>query len=139
VDLCPAPCEVGNLDLSESAFVKIAGNASLGRVNITWQFVECAMTSPVSYKYKDGSSQYWTAVQVRNSRLPVQSLDWSKDSGATWTGTTRMDYNYFLDAVPGFGAGTTLVRITAIDGQVLEDTLPAVQALLVTQGHANFK
>lgn len=39
IDKCPG-CDAGDLDLSETAFSKIA-NKSAGRVKITWRFVEC--------------------------------------------------------------------------------------------------
>ena len=103
-----------------------------------WQFTACDVTGPVSYKYKDGANEWWTAVQVRNHRLPVTSLEWSSDDGATWNPTERQDYNYFL-ADSGFGADPVKVRITAVDGQTLVDDLPAVQAEAVFQGAAQFR
>lgn len=39
IDKCPG-CDAGDLDLSETAFSKIA-NKSAGRVKITWRFVDC--------------------------------------------------------------------------------------------------
>lgn len=39
VDLCPG-CKMGDLDLSEESFAKIA-NMSAGRVKISWSFVAC--------------------------------------------------------------------------------------------------
>ncbi|MBU1239372.1 hypothetical protein KJ865_06655, partial [Myxococcota bacterium] len=109
----------------------------LGRVDITWQFVPCDTTGPVSYKYKDGANQWWTAIQVRNHRLPIVSLKWSTD-GTTWHSTTRQDYNYFIDS-GGFGADPVRIRIEAVDGQILEDELPAVQAELEVDGAAQFQ
>ena len=48
---------------------------------------------------------------------------------------------YRLDRRPagsGFGAGTTQVRITAVNGDTLMDTLPEVQASLVVSGQSQF-
>ena len=81
VDLCPE-CGHGHLDFSPQAFDKIAERAA-GRVPISWQFVACDEEGPVSYKYKDSANEWWTAVQVRNHRLPVATLEWSPD-GTTW-------------------------------------------------------
>jgi expansin len=136
VDLCPE-CKAGHLDLSREAFAQIAA-VELGRVDITWQMVPCDVSGPVSYRYKDGANQWWTAVQVLNHRLPIESMEYSKDGGGAWESTQRMDYNYFL-ADGGFGEGSTQVRITAIDGQTLVDELPAVQEYLVTEGSAQFQ
>jgi expansin (peptidoglycan-binding protein) len=135
VDECPE-CPSGNLDLSPQAFQQIAELAQ-GRVSITWSFVACDVTGPVKYKYKDGSNPWWTAVQVSNHRLPITKFEWSAD-GTQFTEMPRQDYNYFL-AASGFGPNSVTVRITAIDGQTLTDTLPAVQELLVVDGHAQFQ
>jgi len=135
VDLCPE-CEQGHLDLSMEAFAKIA-DVSAGRVPITWQVVPCAVTGNVEYRYKEGSSQYWTAIQVRNHRLPITSLE--VQLGGAWQPVARSDYNYFVDAA---GVGTTggfSVRITASDGQQLVDALPPVQSALVVTGAAQFQ
>jgi expansin (peptidoglycan-binding protein) len=91
----------------------------------------------VSYKFKDGSNPFWTAVQVRNSRFPIAKLETSKD-GLTFSEAQRQDYNYFLNG-SGFGQGPTQVRITAQNGATLSDTLPAVQAELVVPGTSQFQ
>ena len=135
VDECP-DCSPGQLDLHPDAFAELAPTTA-GRVPITWTFTACDVTGPVKYKFKDGSNPYWTAVQVQNSRLPIAKLESSAD-GTTWTEAARQDYNYFLND-KGFGTGMTQVRITAEDGQMLVDTLPAVQASLVANGQAQFQ
>jgi len=73
-------------------------------------------------------------VQVRNSRYPISKLESSKD-GAAWTEAQRQDYDYFLNG-GGFGAGSTQVRITALNGATLIDTLPEVQASLEVSGQS---
>lgn len=134
VDLCPE-CQTGHLDLSPSAFEKIAP-LSAGRVDIAWRLVSCAVSGPVAYHYKDGSNQWWTAVQVRNHRLPIVRFEVDKGDG--FVQLLRTDYNYFLDEA-GFGPDGVQVRITATDGQVLVDTLPPVQEYLLTEGAAQFE
>lgn len=135
VDLCPE-CKSGDLDLSPQAFEKLAP-LDRGRIPITWAFAACDVAGSLRYRFKDGANQWWTAVQVQNSRLPVTKFEWSKD-GASWKAIARTDYDYFLDD-KGFGPDPVHVRVTAIDGQTLEDMLPAVQALLVVDGKAQFK
>ncbi len=130
VDRCPE-CEMGHLDLSQSAFAKIA-DVSAGNVAITWHVVECNVSGPVTYHYKDGTSQYWTAIQVRNSRLPITSLEIQGASG--FAPVNRESYNYFVDA-SGAGAAAITVRITSLDGQELVDTLtPPASDISVTGG-----
>ncbi|HEY6726176.1 MAG TPA: expansin EXLX1 family cellulose-binding protein [Polyangiaceae bacterium] len=135
VDLCPE-CQSGDLDLSPQAFEQIAPLAH-GRVGIDWTFVSCDVSGSVQYRYKDGTNPWWTAVQVLNHALPIAALEWSND-GSAFRAAERQDYNYFLDA-SGFGENPVTVRITAVDGQTLTDTLPGPQELLVVEGDAQFE
>lgn len=135
VDLCPE-CQSGDLDLSPQAFEQIAP-LEHGRVGIDWTFVSCDVSGSVRYRYKDGTNPWWTAVQVLNHALPIASLEWS-DDGSSFQAAPRQDYNYFLDAA-GFGENPVTVRITAVDGQTLTDTLPGPAELLVVEGRAQFE
>jgi expansin (peptidoglycan-binding protein) len=136
VDRCPE-CQPGDLDFSQEAFALIA-LVEAGRVPISWTFVACDVIGPVSYRFKEGSSPYWTALQVLNHRLPITQLDFSSDGGSTWNPTVRQEYNYFL-AASGFGVLPVRVRITATDGQTLIDQLPLPASELVVQGQAQFQ
>lgn len=131
VDLCPE-CLAGHLDLSAEAFAKIATPAD-GRVAIRWQATPCAVTGNVAYHFKDGSNAYWTALQVRNHRLPIAKLEIEK--GGVFLEVSRASYNYFVDPA-GTGSGPIHVRITAVDGQTLEDTLPPVASDVTVSGAA---
>jgi expansin (peptidoglycan-binding protein) len=135
VDLCPE-CKTGDLDLSPQAFEKIAP-LEQGRVPITWQLVSCDVPSHMRYRYKDGSNQWWTAVQVLDHRVPVASVEWSSD-GETFQEMERMDYNYFL-AENGFGTDAVTLRLTAMTGQTVTDELPPVQELLIVEGTSQFE
>ena len=135
VDLCPE-CNAGHLDLSQQAFAQIA-EVSAGRVDITWNFVACTVQGPVRYRFKDGTNQWWAAILVENHALPITSLEWSLDGGS-WQQADRQDYNYFVVS-SGLGTGPVSVRITAIDGQQLEDDLPVVEEYLVVDGRAQFQ
>ncbi len=116
-DLCPE-CKAGHLDLSREAFAKIA-DPILGRVNITWQVVSPAVSGPIIYHFKDGSNQWWTAVQIRNHRNPIAKFEYL--SGDTWVSVPRSDYNYFVQA-SGMGPGPYSFRVTDVYGNVLSDS-----------------
>ena len=133
VDLCPE-CVAGQLDLSQGAFAKIA-DVSAGRVPITWTVVACNVAGAVAYRFKEGSSQYWTAIQVRNHRLPIAKLEWKKNGA--YAAIPRESYDYFVVS-GGVGTGAITLRVTASDGQTLEDTLPSVQAGVVVPGASQF-
>jgi expansin (peptidoglycan-binding protein) len=134
VDLCPE-CEMGHLDLSQEAFAKIA-DPSAGNVPITWSVVPCDVSGNLSYEYKDGTSQWWTAIQVRNSRRVVQGMEWMA-SGA-WTPINRTDYNYFV-VDSGVGPNPIQVRITAVTGEQLMDMLPAPASAVAVPGNVQFQ
>lgn len=135
VDSCPDCSEKGHLDLSQQAFAKLADPAE-GRVSVRWRMVPCDVQGPVRYHFKDGSSQYWTAIQVRNHRVPVARLEYSKNG--TWVNVTRESYNYFVEP-SGMGTGPLKLRVTSSDGQMLEDTLPSIASDQTFDGAAQFK
>lgn len=121
VDSCPG-CGAGHLDLSREAFAKIAPLPK-GRVPITYQTVACAVTGSLAFHFKDGSSKFWTAIQVRNHRVPVSKLEYQRDGA--YVDMKRESYNYFV-ASEGVGdqPGGLRLRVTSADGQVVEETLP---------------
>lgn len=131
VDRCPG-CKRGDLDLSPQAFERIAP-LSAGRVPVAWRLAPCAVDGPIAYKYKEGSNPYWIALQVRNHRVAVASLELRQ--GERWVPLQRERYNYF---VGGEGDGPLLVRVTSTTGVTLEDELPAVNPGAVVQGKAQF-
>jgi expansin (peptidoglycan-binding protein) len=134
-DVCPE-CRTGDLDLSAEAFALIADPVA-GRVPITWQVVTAPVSGPVQYRYKEGSTRYWTAVQVRNSRLPIARLQIWPTGASGWIDVVRTDYNYFVHAAT-VDAGPIHVRVTASTGAVVQDTLPEPQPGLQLTGQAQF-
>jgi expansin len=118
VSHCPE-CSPGDIDLSPLAFSGIA-DTSLGRVRITWHLRPCPVSGPIVYHFKDGSSQWWTAVQIRNHRYPVMSVEYRTQGGAYKT-LGRTNYNYFVEP-SGMGAGPYTFRVTDIFGHALTDS-----------------
>jgi expansin (peptidoglycan-binding protein) len=117
-DLCPE-CKPGDIDLSPEAFALIA-DLNLGRVHIDWHYVECAVNGPIVYHFKDGSNQYWTAIQIRNAKHAIAKIE-GKDQNGAYQPLSRMDYNYFI-ASSGLGPGPYSLRVTDVYGGVVEDT-----------------
>ena len=118
VDECPE-CPAGNIDLSPQAFERIAP-LELGRVPISWRYASCMVSGPIVYHFKDGSNQWWTAVQIRNSRNPVDKLEYR--NGSQWVSVPRTSYNYFVQTNPGMGPGPYTFRVTDHYGNVLTDS-----------------
>jgi expansin (peptidoglycan-binding protein) len=117
VDQCPG-CARGDVDLSREAFERIAP-LSAGRVPITWHEVACEVGGPVSYHFKDGANEFWTAIQVRDHRYPIARLEVL--DGDTYRAIPRLEYNYFVDE-GGLGTGPYTLRVTDSHAQVIEDT-----------------
>jgi expansin len=135
VDLCPG-CAKGSLDLSESAFAKIADPIE-GVVPIRWSVVPCAAPGPLSYVTKEGTSKYWTAIQVRNHRTPIAKLEIEK--GGVFVDAPRANYNYFVLATGAGTDGAFRVRVTSVSGETLIDSLPGPRDGATFPGSANFK
>ncbi len=134
VDKCPG-CAAGGLDLSETAFGMISP-LSAGRVAITWQEVDCPVTGPISYEFQSGSTQFYTAIQLRNTRYPIATLE-SIDGNGSAQAMPRQDYNYFV-AASGLGPGPYALRVTDQRGHVLDDTGIALDPGAASPGSAQF-
>jgi expansin (peptidoglycan-binding protein) len=117
VDKCPE-CPQGDIDLSPVAFAVIA-DLPLGRVPISWVYTECDVLGPIVYHFKEGSNPFWTAVQLRNHRLPIARLE-AKGPSGDYVELPRADYNFFV-ADAGLGEGPYSFRVTATTGEVLTD------------------
>lgn len=135
VDKCPE-CKPGDVDLSAQAFALIA-NPAAGRVPISWQFVAGDVQGPVTYKYKEGSHEFWQAILVRNHRVPVAKLEILPSGATNWITLNRADYNYFIHpaTVPN---APLQVRVTAVTGATVQNMLPAPQSGIEVGGTAQF-
>lgn len=136
VDRCPG-CGPGGLDLSREAFERIAEPGD-GRVDISWQVVAGPVTGPVVYHYMEGTTRYWTAIQIRNHRWPIDSLEIMPSGSDEWLKVERRNYNYFVRS-KNISPGPLRVRITAVTGEVLEDQLPEPASNMDIPGKAQFR
>jgi expansin (peptidoglycan-binding protein) len=117
-DQCPE-CAKGDVDLDQNAFAQIA-DISKGRIPISWHYVANDQAGNMKLYFKEGSSQWWTAVQVRDHLYPIAKLGYRiTGSGSGFIDLPRQPYNYFL-ASGGFGVGPYDFRITDFWGQTVE-------------------
>ena len=111
VDSCPE-CPAGHLDLSRTAFRKIADEVT-GIVPITYRSVPgAAAPGPISVRVKEGSSRYWLGVLIDNHSYQLRSVTIDGHS------TRREDYNYWI-AEAGAGPGPFRIRITDVYGHAV--------------------
>lgn len=117
-DLLPEG-QKGDLDLYVDAFPLIAP-AEKGCVPVSWEIVplDIADSVSVSYRFKEGSTEYWCGVQVLDHRYPIAKLEYLNLDGE-FIEIARRHYNYFESS--DMGAGPFTFRITDIYGQVVID------------------
>jgi expansin (peptidoglycan-binding protein) len=113
VDQCP-DCGAGHIDLSPTAFAKIAP-LSAGQVSVSYtRLVNPALPGPVGLRVKEGSSRYWLALLATNTGNPLASVAVQSASGG-WHDLARASYNYWI-APSGAGDGPFTVRLTDTAG-----------------------
>lgn len=116
VDRCPA-CAAGDIDLSQTAFSQIA-ELSAGRIDVSWNFVDCPGDERMQIHFKDGSNGFWTALQVRRHRSSIASLE-ARSASRDWHAIERLNYNYFVDT-DGLGEGPYDLRLTSVHDAIIE-------------------
>jgi len=118
-------CTNGHIDLSRSAFQTLTGQ-STGDINgITWKYVPCDNVGEVQFLLKKADDQYWNQFLVLNHRYPIVKAEVLMLDGR-WVAATREAYNYWLPAEgagPGGDMGTYRVRVTDINGGIVEEQL----------------
>lgn len=128
----------GDLDLYIDAFPLIAP-AIKGRVPVSWKIIplDTAENAPVSYKYKEGTTEFWCGIQVRNHRYPITRLEYLDENGE-FQEINRRPYNYFESDKMGKGPFT--FRITDIYGQmIIDENIPlSYDDTEIIQGHVQF-
>ncbi|HEU4349859.1 MAG TPA: expansin EXLX1 family cellulose-binding protein [Actinoplanes sp.] len=122
IDSCP-PCEPGHIDLSRTAFKKIADELD-GIVPVTYRRVaNPAVPGSISVRLKEGSSRYWFAVLIDNHANPLTGVKVSSRGGSARP-ATRADYNYWI--IEG-GAGPGPFTITVSDSYGKRTTLSGIK------------
>ena len=112
IDQCPE-CAAGHIDLSETAFARLAP-LSTGLISVSYTPVtDPALPGPLSAEVKQGSSPYWLALLIDNTGNPLASVQVKTSSG--WLSLTRASYNYWI-AASGAGPGPFTVRGTDTQG-----------------------
>jgi expansin len=132
VDECPG-CSRGDLDFSPEAFERIARVAD-GRVPISWRYVPCPVSGPIRYHFKEGSSRWWTALQIRNHRHRIRAVSWRGADGS-FTPVEREDYNFFV-VHDGMGPGPYTLRIEDVYGHAIVDEQVPLRAGGDVEGNA---
>jgi expansin len=133
VDQCPIgtnnKCKPGHLDLSRAAFLQIGSENEgyLGTANggmygqISWRYVPCENDGNVHFRLKEPTNQAWNQLLVENHKFQITKVEVRVNG--TWVNASRQEYNYWEPPNGTFGAAPYRVRVTDINGTVLEDTV----------------
>ncbi len=114
MDQCPE-CEPGHLDLSREAFARIADPVR-GIVDVSYRLVaDPPLSGPLTFRIKEGASQWWFAVLVAGHGNPLRSVEVRQGSSGPWRAAARESYNYWL-IESGAGPGPYQIRVTDTRG-----------------------
>jgi len=130
IDRCPE-CKHGDLDFSDKAY-KALTNESPGRVKITWSLIPCDISiasypalvksdSKIKFKFKTGSTSYWTEIQIYNTRYPVAKCFVKIKN--KYIPLKRRDHNYwYREDNSSMGSDPFTFRVELADGSIIDAT-----------------
>jgi hypothetical protein len=111
--------EPGDIDVSPSVYAAL--NQDEYPRTMTWSFAECPEAGSLIYEFQTEANQWWTSLWVRNPRVPIEKVEVQKEGSDVFVELERGTDGTLTDP-SGFGTGAFTLRVTAIDGQVIEDT-----------------
>ena len=135
LDTCDG-CGAEDIDLDAGAFEAVVGDPVNGVGDVSWSWAPCPVSGPIAYEFDGTSSQWYTAVQVRNHRHGVLGLSHLDEDGYE-TPLPRRSDGYF-EADPGLGAGPFSFRVTDVFGDQLDDHGVALMPGTSVWGAAQF-
>jgi len=127
--------ETGTYDIDVSPQVRSALGGDTSS-KATWRFITCPTTNPIYYTFDDRewTNTWYFRVWVRNARVPVAKVEYQL-AGKSWAAMSWNDDGAWEMDSKDFSAGFSL-RVTAIDGQVVQDAIPGIGTFDPNQGIA---
>ena len=87
---------------------------------VSYSTVASPKTPAMTFRIKEGASQYWFAVLVDNTGNALSKVE-AKGPGGSYRAAHREDYNYWL-IDSGIGSGPFSVRVTDVRGRSVTAT-----------------
>ena len=119
VDECEADCAAGDVSLSAAA-LRDLGVAAGELPSISWRYAECPTFEVVSFRIEDPLAAQG-AVQVQGHRFAISGLE--ANVAGIWQAAMRREDNYWLLPLGALSNSVYAVRVTDINGSVLETSL----------------
>lgn len=114
IDRCPE-CERGHLDLSRTAFARIA-DTQQGIVPITYRAAAAPVApGPITVRVKEGSSQFFLAVLIDNHATELDTVRIA-GPGESPRSAKRADFNFWI-IESGIGPGPFRITMTDVGGR----------------------
>jgi len=108
----------GNIDVSQSVFDAIRQNEYPRAMG--WQVAACPGAGKIRYQFQTEASAWWTSLWVRNLRYPLEKVEVKSTNHPDWAPLRRGSDGTYTDG-SGFGPGPFALRLTALDGTIIED------------------
>ena len=102
VDSCPTCNHFGDVDTSTAVWNSVSGNEAFSLYPGSYEFIECPteFASGNSFiRFKDGSNQWWTAVQPVNFKNKIKKIQYRKNGkmiNAKMGNAAGIDSFYYL-------------------------------------------
>ncbi len=128
--------DLGDIDVSPSVYDKL--NTGEYPRSMTWQFARCPDTGTLRYEFQTGANVWWTSLWVRNPRVPLTKVEVKSTNHKSYVTMARASDGTLTDA-SGFGEGAFTLRLTALDGQVIEDDFPSFTPGQITVSTKQFQ
>ncbi len=107
-----------NLDVSPSVYESI--HMGEWPRNMSWQLTACPDTGNLIYEFQTEANIWWTSLWVRNARVLIDKVEVKSSNHSEYYELRRGGDGTLTDG-SGFGDGPFTLRMTAIDGQVIEE------------------
>jgi len=125
-----------SIDLSPAAFEAL-DSGEYPR-SMSWQVVKCPDTGNIYYQFQTEANVWWTSLWVRNPRIPIEKVEVQSSNHSGWFALQRGSDGTYTDA-SGFGEGQFTIRVTAVDGQTIEDTFQSLEPGALLESSGNFE
>ncbi|KDO29589.1 hypothetical protein SPRG_05542 [Saprolegnia parasitica CBS 223.65] len=121
---CGRCVQVTCTDKRCKSHAKVIGQQVTGdttdRYSISWSFVNCPVAGNIQVCAKEGSNQYWLAVQAGNTRSGVASMSINGKKSPLM----NAESNYFyVSTTSNIPLSKTQVSLTSFSGQVVSATV----------------
>ncbi|MBU1221857.1 hypothetical protein KKF34_16890 [Myxococcota bacterium] len=126
-----------SIDVSSEAY-EVLNSGEYPR-NMSWYVTKCPDNGEnIYYQFQTGANVWWTSLWVRNIALPLESVEVRSTNHADWYALTRGNDGTYTDN-GGFGEGPFTIRLTSIDGQIIEDSFDSFTPGSLVESSSQFE